>query len=208
NALVFWFVSRSMQPMEHIQKGLAEMESGRLDVRLPAFRLPEFRRISEAFNRMAKTLGDAMADNRRLALAVRQSSDAILIHDPDGGISFWNPAAERLFGYTTDEIIGRPIAKLFPPSKEAEIEQQLQAVTRREPIDHLLTRRLTKDGIEIDVALSAAPVVDPETRRVVGGIVSHRDLSAQMRAQAAEAELRQNRQLAKRVEEERHGIAQ
>ena len=71
-----------------------------------------------------------------------------------------------------------------------------------------MTRRLTKDRVEIDVDLSAAAVVDPETNRVVGGIVSHRDLSAQIRAQAAESELQQNRQLAKLVEEERRGIAQ
>ena len=57
NALVFWFVSRSMRPMEYIQKGLAEMEAGRVDVTLPNFRLPEFRRISEAFNRMTTRVG-------------------------------------------------------------------------------------------------------------------------------------------------------
>ena len=59
-------------------------------------------------------------------------------------------------------------------------------MTRREPIDHLLTRRLTKDGIEIDVALSAAPVVDPETRRVVGGIVSHGDINTVVAAGRAD----------------------
>src|SRR6202171_70342 len=69
NALVFWFVSHSMRPMEHIQKGLAEMEAGRVDVTLPDFRLPEFRRISEAFNRMTRALGDAMAENRRVQAA-------------------------------------------------------------------------------------------------------------------------------------------
>ena len=212
NVLVFWFVSRSMQPMEDIQQGLAETEAGRLDVRLPEFRLPEFRRISVAFNRMTRALNDVMADNRRLALAVRQSSDAILIHEPDGRISFWNPAAERMFGYRREEIVGKPLSTLAPEAQRAEIEQQLESVSRREAIDNLLTRRLTKEGTEIDVALSAAPIVDPEIHCVVGGIVSHRDIAAQIRAQAAESELRQNRELAQlvrgKIEDERRGIAQ
>jgi PAS domain S-box-containing protein len=212
NVLVFWFVSRSMQPMEDIQRGLALTEAGRLDVRLPAFRLPEFRRISVAFDRMTKALQDAMANSRRLALAVRQSSDAILIHEPDGSISFWNPAAERMFGYSSDEIVGRPLATLAPEPLRDEVIRVLNSVACRQPIDNLLTRRLTKQGVEIDVGISAAAIVDPDLDRVVGGIISHRDVAAQIRAQAAESELRENRDLAQlirtKVEDERRGIAQ
>ncbi|HEY1328346.1 MAG TPA: PAS domain S-box protein [Casimicrobiaceae bacterium] len=212
NVLVFWFVSRSMRPMEDIQRGLADMENGRLDARLPDFRLPEFRRIGIAFNRMTTALRDAMADNRRLALAVRQSSDAILIHEPDGRIAFWNPAAELMFGYRADEIVGKPLSLLAPPAERADIERQLAAVRRRESIDNICTRRATRHGREIYVAVSMTPLVDPETDRVVGGIVSHRDIAAQLRAQAAEAELRKNRELAQlvqtSVERERRGIAQ
>jgi two-component system sensor histidine kinase UhpB len=69
NALVFWFVSRSMQPMRRIQQGLAEMENGKLDARLPEFRLPEFRRIGEAFNRMTAALQDAVATKLRAQAA-------------------------------------------------------------------------------------------------------------------------------------------
>jgi len=116
NVLVFWFVSRSMRPMEQIQRGLAEMESGKIDVRLPDFRLPEFRRMSVAFNRMTKALNDAMADNRRLALAVRQSSDAILIHERDGRISYGNPAAQRMFRYSNGEMLGKPLSALAAPA--------------------------------------------------------------------------------------------
>jgi hypothetical protein len=212
NGLVFWFVSRWMRPMDEIQRALAATESGRLDARLPRFRLPEFRRIGVAFNRMTSALGDAMADNQRLALAVRQSSDAILIHEPDGRIVFWNPAAERMFGYRAEEIVGKPLSLLAPESRRADIVSELAAVERRQCVDTPSTRRLTRHGTEIDVAVSATPLVDPQSERVVGGIVSHRDIAAQLRAQAAEAELRKNRELAQlvqaRVEEERRGIAQ
>jgi two-component system sensor histidine kinase UhpB len=91
NALVFWFVSRSMRPMAHIQKGLAEMEAGRVDVTLPDFRLPEFRRISKAFNRMTSALGDAMAENRRAQAAeieLKHNRDlARLLEDERRGIA-------------------------------------------------------------------------------------------------------------------------
>ena len=212
NLLVFWFVSRSLKPLQHILQGLSEMERGKLDTRLPQFHLPEFRRISDAFNRMATTLHEAIGDNRRLALAVEQSSDAILIHGPNGRISFWNPAAERLFGYGKDEVIAQPVALLAAEDRRKEVGEHQETVARRDRIVNLWTRRLTKNGEEIDVALSAAPLVDPDTDRVVGGIVSHRDITAQIRAQAAENELKQNRELSQlirsRVEEERRGIAQ
>jgi two-component system sensor histidine kinase UhpB len=91
NALVFWFVSRSIRPMEDIQKGLAEMEAGRVDVTLPDFPLPEFRRISEAFNRMTRALGDAMAENRRVQAAeieLKHNRDlARLLEDERRGIA-------------------------------------------------------------------------------------------------------------------------
>ena len=91
NALVFWFVSRSMRPMEHIQRGLAEMEAGGVDITLPDFRLPEFRRISEAFNRMTQALGDAMAENRRVQAAEielkHNRSMARLLEDERRGIA-------------------------------------------------------------------------------------------------------------------------
>ncbi len=211
NVLVFWFVSRSMQPMEQVQHGLVEMEGGKLNVRLPAFRLPEFRRIGDAFNRMTKALDDAMADNRRLALAVRQSSDAIVIHEPDGRISYGNPAAHRMFRYANNDIVGKPLTTLATPAQQTEVSRHLDSVLRRESVDNVLTRRVTHDGEEIDVALSVTPLIDPDSNAVVGGIVSHRDIAAQLRAQAAESELKQNRQLANlvraKIDDERRGIA-
>ena len=212
NLLVFWFVSRSLKPVQRILQGLTGMEHGKLDTRLPEFHLPEFRRIGDAFNRMASTLHDTIGDNRRLALAVEQSSDAILIHGPNGRISFWNPAAERLFGYQKEEVIAQPVTLLAPEDRRSEVAEHLEKVARRDRIDNLWTRRLCKNQQEIDVAISAAPLVDPDTGRVVGGIVSHRDITAQIRAQAAENELSQNRELSQliraKVEEERRGIAQ
>ena len=212
NALVFWFVSRSLKPVQHILRGLSEMERGKLETRLPEFRLPEFRRIGETFNRMAARLSETISENRRLALAVEQSSDAMLIHGPDGHISFWNSAAERLFGYTREEVTGKPLTMLSTAERRTEAAEQLGAIARRERIDNLWTCRLTKQHKELDVALSAAPLVDPDTDKVVGGICSMRDITMQIHAQAVENELKQNRELSQliraHIEEERRGIAQ
>ena len=87
-------------------------------MRLPAFPLPEFDAIGHTFNRMADALEESHAENRRLALVAKQSSDAIMIHDLQGNISFWNPAAERLFGFRSDEIVGRSATLLTPPGLE------------------------------------------------------------------------------------------
>jgi PAS domain S-box-containing protein len=206
NLLVFWYVSRSLRPIGQIQRALSAMEGGRFDVAIPELRLPELRRIGEAFNRMAGALGEKTAENRRLALALRQSSDAILIHEPDGRIAFWNPAAGRLFGYREHDIMGKSLLMLAPATRRSEVERHLDAIARREAIDTTNTRLVDQEGREIDVSLSAAPVFDPDSNR--GGIVILRDLSAQLHAQAMENELRQNRELARVVEAERSVIAQ
>lgn len=208
NLLVFWSVSRWLRPLGAIRHALSAMERGRLDVTLPDLRLPELTQIGESFNRMTRALGDATAANRRLALAVHQSSDAILIHDPKGRISFVNPAAERMFDYEGDALLGESLLKLVPQSRHEAIASKLAAIARQEAVDEFVTRLVTRGGIEVDVALAAAPVVDPDSRQVVGGIASCRNLSAQIRAQAVESELRRNRELAKAVEAERSGIAQ
>ena len=120
NLLVFWLLGRAMQPLGGILAGLWEMEKGRFDVRLPDYDLPEFASISHTFNRMAQALEDSIAENGRLALIAQQSSDAIIIHDLEGRVSFWNPAAERMFGYSAAEIVGKSAMQIAPPERQSE----------------------------------------------------------------------------------------
>ena len=164
NVVVFWLLGRALRPVKPILRGLSEMERGRLDTRLPGFSLPEFDSISHTFNRMADALEESHAENTRLALVAKQSSDAIMIHDLTGNISFWNPAAERLFGYKPDQIVGQSATLLTPPGLEAEVAENLQTICSRRVVDNVETRRLTHDGRLVDVALSAAPLVDPDQR--------------------------------------------
>ncbi len=211
NLLVFWLLGRFMQPLRSILKGLSEMEQGRFAARLPEYRLPEFASISHSFNRMAQALEDSIMENRRLALIAQQSSDAIIIHDLEGRISFWNSAAERMFGYRASEILGNSAMQLAPPQRQAELHDTLDKVRRRERVEHLETERLTRSGELVDVALSAAPLVDPVSDDVIGEICAMRDMTEHKLMQQTEEELEQNRRLTQliqsRLEEERRNIA-
>jgi hypothetical protein len=211
NFTVFFLLGRSLRPVRDILSGLSQMEQGRFHVRLPAFGLPEFDSIGHTFNRMADALEESHAENRRLALVAKQSSDAIIIHDLKGNISFWNPAAERLFGYRAADMAGRSARLLMPAGLEAELEDNLAAIRAGGLIENLQTRRVAKDGRIVEVALSAAPLVDPLSGEVIGEICGLRDITEQKRAQQAEAELEQNRRLTHliqaRLEQERRFIA-
>ena len=211
NVIVFWLLGRSLRPVGKILGGLSLMEKGRFETRLPLFGSSEFDSIGQVFNRMAQTLEESLAENRRLALVAKQSSDAIIIHDLEGRISFWNPAAERMFGYRVEDIVGRSATLLTAPDRHGEVQENLDTVKRRVLIEMIETQRVSKDGRVVDVALSAAPLVDPVSDEVIGEICSMRDVTEHKLAQQAELELEQNRQLThaiqSRLEEERRSIA-
>lgn len=211
NLVVFWLLGRAMRPLGGILEGLSEMEQGRFSVRLPDYDLPEFASISHTFNRMAQALEDSMMENRRLALVAQQSSDAIIIHDLAGRVSFWNAAAERMFGYQASEILGKSATKIAPPERQSELRETLEGIRRRKRVEHFETQRLTKSGERVDVALSAAPLVDPATDEVIGEICAMRDMTEHKRMQATEQELERNRRLTQliqsKLEEERRNIA-
>ncbi len=209
--LLFWLVGRSLQPLRTVLAGLAGMAQGRFDTRLPEFRAHEFSSISRTFNRMAQALQESVAENQRLALIAKQSSDALVIQDLEGTVTFWNPAAERLFGYRADEMLGKSATVLASAESAAEIERNLATVRARGVIENQETQRLAKDGRVLEVALSAAPLVDPQRDEVIGSIVSLRDITEHKQAVETERELRQNRELTrliqKHVEEERRSLA-
>ncbi|MFN0314544.1 MAG: PAS domain S-box protein [Burkholderiales bacterium] len=211
NAAVFWLVGNALKPIGSVLRGLSDMEQGRLHTRLPSFAFREFEAISHTFNRMAGALEESHQQNARLALIAKQSSDAIMIQDLRGEISFWNPAAEKMFGYTAAEIAGLSARLITPAARAHELADIQKAVLLRKVIENQETERSTKNGTPVQVALSAAPLIDPDTGEVIGEICSMRDITEHKRVQEAERELASNRELThiiqSSLEEERRGIA-
>ncbi|MFX8801471.1 PAS domain S-box protein, partial [Acinetobacter baumannii] len=91
-----------------------------------------------------------------LAAIVDSSNDAIISKTPEGLILTWNRAAERIFGYTAKEVIGKPVLRLFPPERIHEEAMLMQRVLRGEPIRNMETQRLRKDGQLIDLSISVS----------------------------------------------------
>lgn len=126
---------------------------------------------------------------RRLAAIVTSSADAILSKDLNGIIRTWNEGAQRIFGYTAEEMVGKPVLLLIPEESRDEEPAILERIRRGERIDHYETIRRRKDGTLINVSLTVSPVTD-ETGKIVGASKIARDITEAKRAEAALAEAR------------------
>ena len=121
---------------------------------------------------------------RRLAVIVKSSDDAIISKDLNGIVTSWNPAAEKLFGYSAQEMIGRPIVTIIPPELQQDEQTILATIGRGEAIDHFDTVRLTKSGDRIHVSVTVSPIRD-EAGNVVGAAKIARDITRQKQAEQA-----------------------
>jgi PAS domain S-box-containing protein len=146
-------------------------------------------------------LRDSQQRLRWLASIVESSDDAIVSKNLDGVITSWNKGAERIFGYTSEEAIGRPIMIVIPQDRQDEERTILTRIRRGERIDHFETVRQRKHGSLIVVSLSVSPVRDGEGK-IVGASKIARDITEQKRSQeqiailAREAEHRSKNLLA------------
>ncbi len=119
---------------------------------------------------------------RRLASIVESSDDAIVSKDLDGIIKTWNPGAERLFGYTAEEVIGKPITLLIPIDRHDEEPDILSRIRRGERIDHYETVRRRKDGSMVEVSITVSPIKNAEGT-IIGASKIARDITERRRAQ-------------------------
>lgn len=109
-------------------------------------------------NSIARTQRRLDEASRRLAAIVEHSEDAILAKSSEGIITEWNRGAERLYGYTADEAIGRPVTMLMVPERASEELRTLDQVLRGETIAQYETTRLRKDGTPVEVSLTVSPI--------------------------------------------------
>ncbi len=126
----------------------------------------------------------ADAANERLAAIVESSDDAIIGKSLKGVVRTWNQGAERLFGYTADEAIGRPISLIIPPELMEEERTILSQIRRGERVNHYETQRITKDGRRVEISLSVSPLRDRK-KRVAGASKIARDITARKATEEA-----------------------
>ncbi len=123
----------------------------------------------------------------RLAAIVSSSDDAIISKDLNGIIQTWNRGAERIFGYTADEVIGKSITIIIPEERMDEETAVLTRIRAGLSVEHFETIRRHKDGSPINISLTVSPV-KTQDGRVVGASKIARDVSEQIRLRAAAEE--------------------
>lgn len=116
----------------------------------------------------------------RLAAIVESSDDAISGKDLDGTILSWNSGAERMYGYSAEEMIGKSISILESPDHPDEVKQILESIRRGEPVEHYETVRLRKDGQRINVSLTVSPIRDA-AGSITGASTIARDITERKR---------------------------
>jgi len=125
----------------------------------------------------------AVKNAQLIAAIVESSADAIISGSLNGVVTSWNPAAERMYGYESAEIIGKPAAFLTPKDRAGEVEAILEQIKIGQRVEHFETTRVRRDGTVFPVSLTVSPIRD-ENGTIFGTSAMHRDLTDQKEALA------------------------
>src|SRR5438445_10331539 len=146
-------------------------------------------------HRASQTLRESQES---LSRVISSAADAIITKDLNGITTSWNPAAERLFGYSAEEVLGKSLLMLFPPDRMNEERQILERIEKGERVEHFESVRIRKDGRSVQVDLTISPMRNREGR-ITGASKIARDISAQKEAEEAlrnsEEQLRQSQKM-------------
>ena len=136
-------------------------------------------------NRRSATAGGNRKRNSTadqiLAFIVESSHDSIVSKDLDGIVTSWNQGAERLLGYTADEIVGKPLSIVIPPDRRAEDDRVLQRLRRGERVEPYESVRIRKDGSSVEVLVTASPIKNAKGNVIGISKITH-DITARKRA--------------------------
>jgi PAS domain S-box-containing protein len=161
-------------------------EGDRVDGGLDEFLRPQEIRTLDPIKR--STVEVALRESgerlRWLASIVESSDDAIISKTLDAIITSWNRGAERMFGYTAEEAVGKPVTILIPPDRHHEERTILERIGRGERIEHYETVRERKDGRLIAISLTISPIKDAQGR-IVGASKIARDITELRQARAS-----------------------
>ena len=201
--VLLFTVSHGLRPLEGLAAAVHRFGRGDFGARAIPAGSPEIVASIHAFNAMAERITAVFAalhasesKNRRLAMIVEQSSESITTCDLAGTVTSWNPGAQRLFGWTSQEAIGKPLRELQFRGIDDAAHERLLAGLRSPRSIAAEGERVDKSGATLHVAATRAPLLD-ERGRVIGAIGVARDISALKRAQ--QALVRANEELEARV---------
>ncbi len=139
------------------------------------------------FTKVCRDATMESAVQERLAAIVESSDDAIISKNLHSVIMSWNAGAQRIFGYTAEEMIGQSIYRLIPAERRGEEDDILSKISRGEPVSHMETVRVARDGRQISLSVTISPIRDL-TGKVVGASKVARDISEHKLAEARQLE--------------------
>ena len=157
---------------------------------------------------MEKSASTLQADEKQALLAaiIASSEDAIISKTLDGIITSWNPAAEQLFGYSEEEVVGRHISLIIPRDRIKEEEYIIGRIRSGKKVDHFETLRMTKDGHQIPISLTVSPIEDTNGV-IIGASKIARDITAQREAKETAARLYEQVRVLNEKKDEFIGLA-
>src|SRR3989442_1620996 len=138
----------------------------------------------------------AYADLAYLAAVIESADDAVITKNLNGIVTTWNPAAEKTFGYTAEEMIGKPIAMLLPPDRPQEENEILRRLRLGERIERFETQRMRKDGRIVDVSITVSPIRN-DKGTIIGASKVARDITERKRVEARERDALRQAQIAR-----------
>ncbi|WGQ10628.1 PAS domain S-box protein [Pedobacter gandavensis] len=159
------------QRVDHFQTKRKRKDGGMVDVSLTISPIKNPKGKIIGISKIARDITfrvQAEANNAILSAIIASSDDAIISKDLNSIITSWNPSAERIFGFSADEMIGESILRLIPSDRKGEETMILSKLKAGERVEHFETKRLTKSGSLIDVSLTISPIKD--TRGQITGL--------------------------------------
>jgi PAS domain S-box-containing protein len=198
-----WLINHDvLVPIVRLQRATEEIGIRKSNFKLDARGNDELGRLGRSFNSMAHRIEaqavalqkahdelelrvqERTAELAQLAAIVESSDDAIIGKTLDGAITSWNSGAEKMFGYSREEILGNPVLTIFPPDRLDEEPQILARVARGESVDHFETVRVRKDKRLISVSVTISPIKNNNGQIVGASKIAH-DITERRQADEA-----------------------